>query len=290
METLMELIPFAIKSSLLLLVFAIGLDASFSDLAYVSRRPGLLLRSVMAINVVVPAFAVLLALALPLMPLAKIVIVLMAVSPLPPLVPVKELKLGGRKAYVYGLLVSVSVLSIIIVPLTVALLSAIFPGNVSLSPMSVARAVLISVLLPLAIGMAVQRLTPQIAGKGAPIVSGIANAVLVLACIPLLIALWPAMWNMVGNGTVLAIAAVVAVGIAAGQLLGGPDQRDRTALAVASAVRHPGIAILIANENNADPRIKAAILLFLIVGLIVLIPYQVWTKRQRSADVTQPLE
>jgi BASS family bile acid:Na+ symporter len=280
METLQQLIPLALRTSLLLIVFAIGLDATFHDAAYLLKRPKLLLRSLAAIAVIVPAFAALMIAAFPLTPVVKAGIVLMAVSPFPPIVPGKEIKMGGRESYVYGLLVAVSILAIVTVPLTVALLGAVFSKNVAISPGAVARLVLISVILPLAIGMAVRRIAPFLAKRMGPIISTFANITLIIGVLPLLIMVWPAILHLLGNGTILAIIAVVVVGFLAGHLLGGPDPRDRAVLAISSASRHPGIALLIAGVNFPEPGVKAAILLFLIVGLIVSIPYQIWCKRR----------
>jgi BASS family bile acid:Na+ symporter len=142
MEALQESALIALQASLLLIVLAIGLDASFDDASYVLRRPKLLLRAVAAINVVVPAFAALMAALLPLTPVVKAGMVLMAVSPLPPFISTKEFKLGGRKQYVIGLLAAVSMLAILIVPLTAALLGRAFGAEVSLPPGAVARVVL----------------------------------------------------------------------------------------------------------------------------------------------------
>jgi BASS family bile acid:Na+ symporter len=65
--------------------------------------------------------------------------------------------------------------------------------------------------------------------------------------------------------------------------LGGPEPQDQAALAIACTTRHPGVALLVAHANFADPEIKAAILLFVIVGVLVGLPYQAWYKRHRLA-------
>jgi BASS family bile acid:Na+ symporter len=71
----------------------------------------------------------------------------------------------------------------------------------------------------------------------------------------------------------------VIISLAGGHWLGGPDRLDRGTLAIASAVRHPGIAMMIANANFADKRITAAVLLFLLVGMVVGAAYKQWIKR-----------
>lgn len=282
METVREVLPAVLQGSLLLLVFALGLTATPADATYLLRRPEKLLRALVAIDVVVPLTAALFAFLLPLPPLAKVGIVLMAVSPLPPLVPGKQLKLGARTAYVCGLYVAVSVLAIVVLPLTMAVLDAVFPRDLWISPAAVARAVLVSVLLPLALGMTVRRLAPRFAERAAPAVSKLAGFLLIVAFLPILVAVWPQVRALLGNGTGLVIAAVVSMGLFAGHLLGGPDPEDRTALAVASATRHPGIALLIARTDFPTANAAPAILLFLLVGMVVALPYQRWSKRRTA--------
>jgi bile acid:Na+ symporter, BASS family len=76
----------------------------------------------------------------------------------------------------------------------------------------------------------------------------------------------------------------VLVGLAVGHLLGGPDPEDRTVLALSTAMRHPAIAIAIAQSNFPDQKLApAAILLYLLVSVIAAAPYLKWTKRHREA-------
>ena len=49
-----HLIQIAVQASILLLVFALGLRASYEDATYLLRRPGLLARALVAMYVVVP--------------------------------------------------------------------------------------------------------------------------------------------------------------------------------------------------------------------------------------------
>lgn len=279
METLKEIVPLALYASLFLVVLGVGLDASVDDAVHVLRQPKLLLRSLIPISIIVPAFATLLAAVLPLRPLIEIAILLMAVSPLPPFLPGKGIRLGGRKPYVYGLLVAVSLLSIVIVPVSVAIIAAGRGADVSISPDAVAGVAFKMALLPLAVGMTIRKFWPSHAQRAAPTAGRIGMIVLVISLVPLVAALWPAMAELIGNGSIAAIVAVVVVGLVSGHMLGGPDPLDRATLAISSALRHPGIALLIAGANSAEPNLKAAILLFLLVGLLTEIPYTIWYKR-----------
>lgn len=283
MELLKEIVPLALRGSLFLLVLAVGLDSSVQQATYVLRRPGVLLRSVLALAVVVPAFAALVVAALPLERVVKIGIMLMAVSPLPPFMPMKDISAGGRRRYVYGLLVAVSLLAVVLVPATVAILSDAFGQSASIGAEPVLHLLLVSIIIPFTAGMLIHNLAPERAEQAAPLVNKVAVAALLLSMLPILVEMFPAMLRLIGNGSVGTIALVVAGGLLAGHVLGGPDQQDRAALAIACTTRHPGVALLVASQNFREPEVKAAILLFLIVGVLVGLPYQVWVKRQRLA-------
>ena len=61
--------------------------------------------------------------------------------------------------------------------------------------------------------------------------------------------LWPQVRIFIGNGLILLIVAIVVVGLVVGHLLGGPIEGDRTALAMATASRHPAVALAVATSG-----------------------------------------
>jgi BASS family bile acid:Na+ symporter len=159
---------------------------------------------------------------------------------------------------------------------------------VEVPPSTIARVVLATVLAPLAIGLAIKAFWPRLAERAAPLVSRLSMLLLVVICVPLVAGVWPAMAKAVGDGTVVSIAIIVAVAALGGHLLGGPLREERAALAMASATRHPGIALLIANSTFQDKRVSAIVILFLLVSIVVLIPYQVWLRRSAPAAAAHP--
>jgi len=279
MDLLHELVALALHASLLLLALSIGLDIARGDGLYVLRRPRLLLRALLALVVVVPLVAALLVALLPLKESVEIAIVLMAVSPLPPVALPREIRSGGRKRYAYGLLVAIGVLSIVTVPAAVAILAWLFNAHAAVAPLAVAQLVFVSLFVPLGLGLGLRALAPGPAARAAPVVSNVAVGLLALACLPVLVTAAPELARLVGDGTVLGILAVVLAGLVAGHLLGGPEPHDRVALALSSATRHPGIAMLVASANSMGEEVRATVLLFVIVGLLAAIPYQLWLRR-----------
>ncbi|TMA88180.1 MAG: hypothetical protein E6J74_28000 [Deltaproteobacteria bacterium] len=108
MIDLAQLIPLAIQASIFLLVFALGLRASYADATYVLRRPGLLARALFAMYIVVPVFAAILAALFDLTRAVKVALLLIAVSPVPPILPGKQLKFGARARCLWTTMFSVA--------------------------------------------------------------------------------------------------------------------------------------------------------------------------------------
>jgi BASS family bile acid:Na+ symporter len=283
---LATLIPLAVTASIIILVFGLGLRATPDDATYLLRRPRILLRSLLAMYVVVPVFAALLATLFGFYPPVKTAMVLTAVSPVPPILPGKQLRLGARASYVYGLLVAASLFAIIYVPLAIPILGRLFGRETHESMWAVARIVLVTILIPLVAGLWLRRWAPALAQRLDPWASRGGYGLLLVGAVPILIAAAPGILRLIGNGSVLALAAVVVVGLIAGHLLGGPVLGDRAALAVASATRHPGVAMAIAGVNfPGDKAVVAAIILCLLVNVVVTIPYAAWLKRRAAGIV-----
>ncbi|MGF6272574.1 BASS family bile acid:Na+ symporter [Massilia sp. UYP11] len=283
MDILHELLTLATHASLLLLALGIGMDIAKGDGLYLLRRPRLLLRALLAVVVVVPLVAALLVALLPLRESVEIAIVLMAVSPLPPIVLAREIRFGARKPYAYGLLVAMATLSIVTVPAAVAILAWLFDAHAAVSPLAVAQLVFVSLFVPLGLGLGLRALAPGPAARAAPLVGNFAFGLLALACLPLLVTVAPELARLIGDGTALAILAVVLAGLVAGHLLGGPDPHDRVALALSCATRHPAIAMLVAGANALGDEVRATVVLFVVLGLVAIVPYQLWLRRQALA-------
>jgi BASS family bile acid:Na+ symporter len=121
-----------------------------------------------------------------------------------------------------------------------------------------------------------------LARKTEPLLSKLALVLLLAAAAVVFVASFPAIVTMIGNGTVLAIAAFVVMGAAFGHLLGGPVPSERTTLALATASRHPGLALAITASTYPAQRrnVAAVVLLYFLVKALVLLPYNSRRKRQ----------
>jgi BASS family bile acid:Na+ symporter len=279
-----SLLPLVIRTSLVLMVVGLGLGASPGDVLYLVRRPALLLRSLLAMNVIVPLVAAALASVFALNPAIKIALVALAISPIPPALPKKQLGAGGGASYIVGLLVTAAALSIVFVPLALDVLGRMFHGELRPATAAVARLVAAGILMPLAVGLLVHWVAPVFAERISGRVTLVGSILLLLGVLPILITALPTAASLVGNGTLAALAALVLAGLGAGHLLGGPVAEHRVVLALAAASRHPGIALAIAGANFPDQRkpVIAAVVLYLIVSALLSKAYLVWVGRPRA--------
>jgi BASS family bile acid:Na+ symporter len=280
--TASNIVLISVIISVLLIVFALGARATLYDSLYLFHHPALLFRSMAALYIVVPAFAVAVCLLFNLSTPVKFALIALSVSPIPPVLPVKEFKTGGDEAYVIGLLVAASLFALVVTPLAVSLAAYAMNQEAAISPLRVARSLLISVGIPLATGMLVKAYAPRAAEVARKYATIVGTVLLVIGALAILVAEWRAVLSLIGDGSVLAIAATVGVGLLAGHLLEGGSIGRRTSLAISAATRHPGVAIAIATLNfpNLKKPAVAAILLYFIVNAIVSIPYLRWAKRQ----------
>ena len=278
--TIAAIVKTGLEASLVLNVIAVGLSASPGEAISLFRAPGQLLRSLTAMMFIVPIFTIVVARAFELEPAVKIALGALSISPVPPIWPSRSLRAWGDHTYTVGLLVATALLSILIEPLALDVFQIIFDVPLSISPLTIAGLALRTVVIPIFIGIAIKHYATRFAYRVVVPVRRVAMALLLASVAPVLFTAWPAMTSLVGDGTLLTMVAFVAVGVTAGHVLGGPPAEDRSVLALASAARHPGIALVIAQANFPNQKlVPAAILLYVLVSAAATAPYVRWTRR-----------
>jgi bile acid:Na+ symporter, BASS family len=279
----------ALKTSIFLSVFALGLKASFADATFFLHRPRDMARAFLSMNLLMPLVAFLLAATLDLHPAVKIALVAVSVSPVPPVFPKKALKIGCGENYAVGLLVAASLLSIILVPATMELFRLITNVPLQMPVRSVAETVFFTILLPLLLGIGIRRVATALAERAAPIIGPAASILLVLAFLPVVPFAAKMMLPLVGNGTLLSFSVFAVVGLFVGHFLGGPGPENRSVLALATATRHPGMAIAIAHANFPNQKLAVpAIFLYTVVGAILVALYPRLTAHTKTSPAETP--
>lgn len=282
--TMQELAVLVLKLSVLAIVFSLGLKATPRDVIHLLGRPGLLLRSILAMNVVMVVFAVLVCLVFPMALPVKIALVSLALSPVPPILPNSQTKAGGSVAYSISLLVIASLVSLVLIPLALALCGPIFGKQYNVSMGKLIFIIVLSIIGPLCLGLLLRAVLPKVAERIAKPFGMLAFVLMVLSALPIAYGTGIVLWQLVGNGVVIFLLLFSIFGLAVGHFLGGPDEGDRSVLALATATRHPAIALSIATINFPEEKAVLAVLLWhLVFAIIVTMPYVRWHKRALQA-------
>jgi BASS family bile acid:Na+ symporter len=280
-----------VTGSLALLVLTIGMRFPLADAFYLFRRPRLLLRSLVAMNLLAPILALLVVKMLDLRPEIEIALVALSLAPVPPVLPNKQLKLVDAEEFAIGLFFAISLCSIVIVPLVMELFQRIGYVSTHVRWSDITKIVAVTVLVPLVLGMLIRSIWPGVPERLRAIAGAVATVMMVVALVPILVRAWPAMYSLFGDGTIVVVVVVTLLWLAIGHVLGGPRQQDRSVLALATASRHPAVAIAVVTTSFPDqPLAPAAVLLAFIVGNVVSMPYVAWRKSvlARSGHAGKP--
>lgn len=283
-----QMVGLALKVSIMLTVFGFGLEATRDDLLYVVRRPGLMVRSLASMFVIMPLIAILLTTVFHLQVPVMIALIALSISPVPPLLPRKIGKAGGVAPYGLGLTVTAATLSIVFIPLAVHLIGVYFHRPFAMGPVAVAKLILTSVLLPIAAGMLFERISPALAKSIAKPVGLVAKIMLMLGFLAILVFALPKSFALIGNGTLVALAVFIVIGLLVGNLLGGPGPEERITLSLTTACRHPGVATALAVANLPNQHnVFSAILLYLVLNAVITAAYMFWRRRSAKAPTEQ---
>jgi bile acid:Na+ symporter, BASS family len=241
-----------------------GLQSSFGDIRAVLRDYGFLTRAVLLSVVVVPFLAVLFCRLLRVPDDIETGVILMAVSGGVPFLPLAARKGQGEHQAAIALVFLLSIVSVFTAPLTVNLVA---PTDVTAS-LPVGRFFLTLVLfqlVPLLLGLAVAGAWPTFAG-GLKRVAAVIGLVCLVALLAIIAA--PAAESfakLYGSRALIAITLVVVTAFASGWLAGGRDRGRRVVISLATGLRNPGLAFLIANTNFAGTIVVSTVMVYLVI-------------------------
>jgi bile acid:Na+ symporter, BASS family len=273
---LRQAVILALQVSVICIVLGFGLRTTLDDFRYLFQRPGLLFRSLLAMLVIMPIVAVLLARTFNLHTAAEIALIALAISPVPPLLPKRESGAVGHHPYGLALMAVLAAVGIVTIPLSGEILARVYGRPFTAAPATIARIALVMVLLPLAAGMLVRELLPSAVERIARVVTMVAKILLPLGALLLLAGTWRMILGAIGGGTVVVMVMFVVIGLVVGDLFGRPVREHSVVLGLSTACRHPAIALSIAAANFPKEHFAGTILLYLLVNAIVGMLYLKW--------------
>jgi bile acid:Na+ symporter, BASS family len=259
-----------------------GLQCDFAELREAFASPGRLLRIFAANFVIVPIIGLLVVRLFALDEFVATGIMLMAISPGVPFLPlIAGAKKGGSAGLATGLAVVLPAVSIITVPLTLPLvLSADAVAHISLSSFIVS--LLLIQLLPLCIGLFIRARSAAVA----PMLGKIVTVVLVVAFVVVLFYLVPkageAFAAVYGSRGLMATLLIVVLCAGVGWLLGGKTAEYRVTLSISTIMRNIGLATLIATQDFHDTVAGAVVLTYFVIQFVLANLLGMYFKRKEA--------
>ncbi len=267
------LIKQTIMISVILLMFGVGMNTSFSQIIDAVRQFGAILRGVLANFLVTPLVIYLVLLALPLPPDIKIGIMLMAAAPVAPMAPQFVAGARGDVAYGVGLMVVVALLSVVLTPLILGLALPESEKGIALDPMQIVQTLVIVQLIPISIGLAIRQRRPDWAERLLKIVPRIGQIGLVIGICLLLVSQSDQILS-ISLMTYPLLVLLAAFCLFTGDwMLTGETADKRRALAVSTAIRNIPLALLIASSSFPDSVAMPITLVFSVLTMVLSVLY-----------------
>ncbi len=267
-----QALPFLVQAALVAVMVGLGASLPDDGLRLLQRRWGLVVRVLVGSCLLVPLAALLL-LKLPpsatLSPAARLGIALMALCPSAPLSLHRAGRQGGDRQLAALLQACAALAAIATVPLMADLYRSSFGlGGWDIGPAQVALQVGRSQILPLLVGLALRRWRPRWMAPLQGPLDGLANGLVLAVTAGVLIRTGPQLLPFVGREwlALLTMAVMALVALAIGQLAAARLVQERSTVALVTAMRNSGLALLLAATYAPElPRVKTAILAYLLV-------------------------
>ena len=261
-----------------IVMLALGLMLGREQIAAALQRRVVLAAVVFAVVVPVPALAVLVVKLFSIKGAVAAGIVLMSISPGAPVALRRALDAGGDRAFAPALHLAIVALAVVTVPLSVVILDWIFEKDFTVTPLHIGQQVFFAQLLPLALGAALRAWRPLIAAKVERPLARIGNLLLAVMGLMILVDM-PPLIHAVGWTPMIAGVVMTVCALAVGAAFAWRDPAVRPAAAVASAMRNPGLALVIATLNRMPPDVTAAVIGYALGLAVTIIGYLQWRKR-----------
>lgn len=277
-ETLLDALKITLFLSLFLVKFGQGVKIKPGDLRFFRDRRVLMVKSVLAVDILVPAvFLLILLIIRPPRPVS-VGLAILAASPAAPFAFWKVHRAGGHLAYAASLQFVLAVLVPLTAPLVLLFFSRALGVSAGVHPSDVALQVFAAQLLPIGLGIFAGARSKRVIRLGTPLIKA-ATLILILLLLVILLYMHEAFLEL-GARSYAAVVLSAAGAVAVGHIMSPKEPGMRTALAVETAMRNPGLALLIATLNFPQARPLPILVPIAIVSSLVVTVYANWQNRK----------
>ena len=159
------------------------------------------------------------------------------------------------------------IVTVIYMPLVLPLVLS----GVSVNALTIARALLLQMLLPIGVGMLAALVLPGLSKKLQPFVGGLGNLAMYAMVVATLVGYFPNLLQIIGTGAFLVGLVFVAAAFCLGYLAGfGKDHLEDVG-GLGTAQRNTAAGVIIAIQNFSDPNVFVMLTLANILGIVMLL-------------------
>jgi BASS family bile acid:Na+ symporter len=174
----------------------------------------------------------------------------------------------GDLAIASGLLVLLVVVSIGYMPIVVPLIAP----DAQVSAISIATPLILTMLLPLGIGLFVDAKFESWADRLQPLMNKASSAALVVLLVTTVLTNGKRLLDVLGTGAILAALLFIAGAFIVGYLLGMTGRGTREELGLATAQRNIAAATVVATQSFNDSDTLVMVVITSIVTMVILFP------------------
>ena len=276
---LREVAKFLVGNLVFASLLAVGLQTRFSDIIDAVRNPRLLRRALLVIEIVIPLLAILMVKLVATEPVPAGVVLLFSICPGVALLPFVVKMKGGRVPTALGLLLILTAIAPVTVPVWLSILNRIFSVQFVADPGVLVAKLVPTVLIPLAIGLAVRHFLPAAGDRIARWVNWFMIAAIAVAVV-VVIAVGGKMLGQIEPLGALGMFVIVGVSMLLGHWAGGPTFVDRKAVAMAAALGNPALVLLIVKQSYPELEVNALVMAYVLIRVVMMLPYNIWAKRK----------
>jgi BASS family bile acid:Na+ symporter len=258
-------------------MLGMGLSLTVKQIVEPLKNVRLVVYSILANFIVIPAFVYAMLLVLPVSEGESIGLILLSLSAGAPFLPKLAEIAKGNIPFSIGLMLLLMVITIFFLPLVLPLLLS----GASVSSWAIAKSLIVMMLLPLIIALWIRAKFESLAGRVQPIFTQLTNIALLLITVTLLILHFQSMIDLIGPG-IIGIILLLLASLIFGYLMGGPSAATRSVLALGTAQRNISAAILVAAQNFTDPKITLTLIVTSIIGLLIMLPFAKWQSKKAA--------
>jgi BASS family bile acid:Na+ symporter len=261
------------------IMFGVGLTLTSREILASLDDRKLLLKALLGNFILLPLLALGVARLFDLNPLLSAGLLVLATAPGGPVLIKLALLAKADPAHAVGLLVCLLLVGIISQPLLLPLLLQ----GVVVSSGEIVLTLLLTVLLPLLLGLGLRAVHLRVADRLASVMQRLSTLSMLLLWFVLPIHHWDALQQMPLASTLPAALVFLLLAALAGWLLGGPHAGSRRLLSLSCSQPNLAAAMMIATHNFSDPPVVLMLLMILLVSIPLMLSLALFYRRQALA-------